>query len=167
MPERRARISGLTGLLMIVIPFIGFVVAEIAVLILAAENLGWWTLAILLASSAVGVFLLQREWRKAWAGLSESIKVGALPPGRAADALLVLLGGMLLIMPGFITDVVGLFFLLPFTRPMVRSAIGWWAGRAMDRPAAAPNRSQVIKGEVVEGDVVATDDVPRIENPDQ
>ena len=151
MPERSPRIPGLTGLLLIVLPFLLFVIAEAAVLIWVADQLGWWTLAILLISTLAGGYLLQREWRKAWSGLSDSLKTGSLPPGRAADAVLVLLGGVLLIAPGFISDAVGLLLLLPFTRPMVRSTIGWWAGKTI-RDKTTPPRPQVIRGEVVEPD---------------
>lgn len=150
MSEAPRRISGLTGLLMVVLPFILFVFAEITVLIAISKAIGWWTLPLMLASTVLGGYLLQREWRKAWQGLSDSLKTGSLPPGRTADAVLVLVGGILLIMPGFITDVVGLLLLLPFTRPMLRSALGWWAGRALQKAERKSGGPVVIKGEVVE-----------------
>lgn len=154
MPEPRVRVAGLKGLLLVVVPFILFIVAEIAALIWVAQTIGWWTLALLVSTTVLGALLLQREWSKAWAGLSESLRTGQLPPGRTADAALVMLGGVLLIMPGFLTDVVGLLLLLPFTRPLVRSAIGWWAGRAIQRatPTHPGGSDGVIKGEVITDD---------------
>lgn len=133
--------------------FLLLVFAEIAALIWVSRQLGWWTLALLFATTLVGAFLLQREWRRAWGNLSESLRTGALPPGRAADAVLVVVGGLLLILPGFITDVVGLSLLLPVTRPLVRAGVGRWAGRAVaaTKPTTPPG-GQVIRGEVVEGD---------------
>lgn len=155
MPDPRARAVGLTGLLLVVVPIILFIVAEIAALIWVSQTIGWWTLLLLVSTTLVGAFLLQREWSKAWGGLSDSLRTGELPPGRAADAALVMLGGVLLIMPGFLTDVLGLLLLLPFTRPLVRSTIGWWAGRAIQRSTLGgpgPDGTDVIKGEVVTDD---------------
>lgn len=151
MPERRGGAISRWGVLLVVVPFLLLVFAEIAALIWVANQMGWWTLGILLATTLLGAVLLQREWRRAWASLSESLKTGALPPGRAADAVLVLIGGVLLILPGFISDVVGLLLLLPFTRPLVRAALGRWASRTMAATTTTtPPRPDVIKGEVVE-----------------
>lgn len=153
---------------MLLVPFVLFIVAEIAALVWVAQSIGWWTLAILAATTLLGALLLQREWRKAWGGLAESVRTGTLPPGRTADAALVLLGGVLLIAPGFLTDAVGLFLLLPFTRPLVRSSIGWWTGRALKRMSgAAPSspESGIIKGEVVTDDDQPDTLIPEVEHP--
>ena len=129
-----------------------FIFAEVALLVWVSQQVGWWTLVALMASTVLGAYLLQREWRKAWTQLGESVKTGTLPAGRTADAVLVLLGGFMLIMPGFITDILGLLLLLPFTRPGVRSVLGWWVGRSMADGAAAPTSMGIA------GDVVAPDD---------
>ena len=137
--------------------FFVFILAEVALLILVATQAGWWTLVALMVSTVLGAYLLQREWRKAWTHLSQSLSTGSLPTGRTADAALVLLGGFMLIMPGFITDVVGLLLLLPFTRPGVRSVLGWWASRVMSGHTKSP--SSPSKNEtVIEGEVVSDDD---------
>lgn len=125
-----------------------YVAAEVAALIWVAGEIGWWTLAILVASSLLGIFLLQREWKKTWAKLSESLRSGQLPSGQLADASLVLGGGILLILPGLLSDIAGALLLLPFTRPFVRSAISWWAGRSLQRSGAGG--PIVIKGETVD-----------------
>lgn len=152
MNEIRRGRAGASGLFLIILPFAAVVVAEVVLLMYVSSLIGWWTLAVLAVTMVLGLWLTQREWAKAWSGLAESLRTGTLPPGRMADAILILVGGMLLIMPGFLTDALGLLLLLPFTRPLVRSGIGWWAGRAM-RPAggAAPGpHGQVVEGEVVD-----------------
>lgn len=132
----------LTGVLIVLL-----VVAELAAIIWVAGELGWWTLAILISTTVLGVVLLQREWRKAWGALAETLKSGQLPGGRLADATLILLGGVLLVMPGLISDTIGLLLLLPFTRPFIRSAITWWASRKIGTtPTGAPG---VVEGEVL------------------
>lgn len=135
--------------------FFFFILAEVALLVFISTAIGWWTLVALMISTVLGAYLLQREWRKAWKHLSESLVTGSLPTGRTADAALVLLGGFMLIMPGFITDIIGLLLLLPFTRPGVRSVLGWWVGRAVAGHTKTPptkGDSIVIEGEVVNED---------------
>ena len=83
------------------------------------------TLAILVAEAVVGALLTRREGRKSWTALVAAYQEGRVPTGQLADAVLVLVGGIMLILPGFFTDIVGLAFLLPPTRPLVRKAIGW------------------------------------------
>ncbi len=150
MPQFRAPVLALSG-------FFVFVLAEVALLVFISTQIGWWTLGALMVSTVLGAYLLQREWRKAWKHLSESLNTGHLPTGRTADAALVLMGGFMLIMPGFITDIVGLLLLLPFTRPGVRSVLGWWVGRAMSGSTKSPP-NPASTGTVVGGEVVTEED---------
>ncbi len=150
MPIFRAPILAFAG-------FLVFILAEVALLVFVSTQIGWWTLVALMISTVLGAYLLQREWRKAWKHLSESLNTGHLPTGRTADAALVLMGGFMLIMPGFITDIVGLLLLLPFTRPGIRSVLGWWAGRAMSGYTNSPS-NPASTDTVIEGEVVTDDD---------
>lgn len=136
---------GAVALSVTAIALLLLVVAEVAAIIWVAGEIGWWTLVLMVGTTFLGFYLMQREWRKAWTALSEAIRSGQLPTGRMADASLVLAGGILLTVPGLLTDVLGLLLLLPFTRPFVRSAITWWAARVL-KPTSivAPT---VIKGE--------------------
>lgn len=140
---RTMRISfGLVGLTVFLL-----ILAEIAAIVWVAGEIGWWTLGILGLTTVLGLVLLQREWRKAWGALSESLRSGEMPTGTLADASLVLIGGILLVLPGFLTDVLGLLLLLPFTRPFVRSALAWWATAAMKRGGGSADPT-VIRGDV-------------------
>src|ERR1700744_2995928 len=70
----------------------------------------------------VGMWLTRAEGRAAWRRLSAAVAAGR-PPGREViDGALVLAGGILLIVPGFITDVLGLVLLAP-TRQLAREAL--------------------------------------------
>ena len=55
-----------------------------------------------------------------------ALRTGRMPSRQLADAALVLVGGTLLLTPGFVTDIVGFFFILPLTRPLARA---WPRGR--------------------------------------
>ncbi len=99
-------------------------IAELFVAIKVAEAIGvLLTVILLLAGWPVGMWLAKAEGRAAWRRLSAAVAAGR-PPGREViDGALVLGGGILLIVPGFITDVFGLLLLLAPTRSVARGAI--------------------------------------------
>ena len=95
--------------------------AEVVVFVLVAAWIGvGWTLLAALATSALGWVLLARQGSRALADLR-----GRRPSGRAlGDAGLIAAGGVLMVLPGFLGDVVGLLCLLPPTRFLVRGLLG-------------------------------------------
>ena len=99
-------------------------VAELFVAIKVAEAIGvLLTVVLLIAGMPVGVWLTRSEGRAAWRRLSAAVATGR-PPGRAViDGALVLVGGVLFIVPGFISDGLGLLLLLAPSRSAVGSAI--------------------------------------------
>jgi len=99
-------------------------IAELFVAIKVAETIGvLLTVVLLLISWPLGLWLMKAEGRVAWRRLSLAIDQG-VPPGRQVlDGALILLGGLLLIIPGFITDAVGLALLLAPTRSLTGRAI--------------------------------------------
>jgi UPF0716 protein FxsA len=98
--------------------------AEVAVFVLVATQLGvGWTILLALATSALGGLLLARQGTRALADLRERARTRQ-PPGRAlGDAGLVAVGGLLMVLPGFLGDVLGLLCLLPLTRALPRALI--------------------------------------------
>ena len=78
------------------------------------------TLLLLVADALLGAWLVKREGRRAWEALNEAIQAGQAPGRELADAALILVGGTLLLTPGFVTDIFGFFLVLPFTRPFAR-----------------------------------------------
>jgi UPF0716 protein FxsA len=101
-------------------------VAELFVAIKVAEAIGvLLTVILLVAGWPVGIWLTKTQGRAAWRRLSAALTQThpPRPPGREViDGALVLVGGILLIVPGFITDVLGLLLLAP-TRALARTAI--------------------------------------------
>ena len=104
--------------------------AEIYLIIQVGQVIGaWQTVGLLLVESAIGAWLVKSEGRRAWDALRQALVVGRLPGRELADAALVLVGGTLLLTPGFLTDVVGFFCVLPFTRPVARRLLSWLVRR--------------------------------------
>jgi UPF0716 protein FxsA len=99
-------------------------IAELFVAIKVGEAIGvLLTVLLLLAGWPVGIWLLRAEGRSAWRRLRAAAEAGR-PPGREVlDGALVLAGGALLIVPGFITDVVGLLLLVTPIRGLARRLI--------------------------------------------
>ena len=119
-------------------------VAEIALIVAVGSVIGGWqTLALLLAESALGAYLVKHEGRRSWQALKVALNTGRMPGRELADAALILIGGTLLLTPGFLTDIVGFFFILPFTRPITRR----WLQGVVERRLVA--RSGIVRGEVI------------------
>ncbi len=103
---------------------IAWPVAELLVAIKVAEAIGVLLTAVLLVASwPLGIWLLRAEGRSAWRRLSAAAATGRPPAREVLDGALIMVGGTLLIVPGFITDGLGLLLLLPFTRGLARGAI--------------------------------------------
>lgn len=151
---------------LLVVLFLVMPILEIYVIIQVGQVIGAVpTVALLVFESALGAWLVKREGRRAWTALRSAIGTGRLPAGELADAALVLVGGTLLLTPGFITDVFGFFLILPMTRPLARRGLGWLVARGatsavVRRTGYGPGRdgagrargSGVVRGEVVDDD---------------
>lgn len=111
----RARLGPILALLLI---------AEIVVFILVGSWIGVGaTILLALVTSAVGLWLFGREGARALRALGAASRGGAAPGPAAVDAGLVALGGLLVLVPGFVSDLVGLLCLIPATRPMIRRLV--------------------------------------------
>jgi UPF0716 protein FxsA len=153
--RRRPRWLAWVFLALLIVP-----VVEIAAIIAVGRVIGGWpTVALLVIESLLGAWLVRREGAKAWSALREALTTGRMPSRQLADAALVLIGGTLLLTPGFLTDVVGFFFVLPFTRPLARAVLQRAVERRLLGPVSGkpgrpggPSTSgpDVIQGEVVD-----------------
>src|SRR5918999_3275743 len=118
---------GLLFVLLIAIP-----IAELFVIVQFAEAIGVLeTIGLLIVISVAGAFLLKQQGMATWQRMQATLARGEMPGKEATDAFLVLLGGALLLTPGFLTDAVGILLLLPPTRAVVKGAfrrmLGSWA----------------------------------------
>jgi UPF0716 protein FxsA len=108
----------------LVILFIVVPIAELYVIIQVGEAIGLWpTLALLLADAVLGSLLLRHQGRGAWRRFNEALAQRRFPGKEVADGLLIVVGGTLLLAPGFLTDIVGLFLLIPPTRAISRNLL--------------------------------------------
>lgn len=118
------------------------------------------TVAILAIDSLVGATLLKTQGRAVWRRFHETLGAGAMPHREVVDGVLVIFGGAFLITPGFLTDVVGIVFLLPPTRALVRRSLMRRLSRRVSGEFAVRRRGHAdVEGTAHEHDVPT----PRLE----
>ncbi len=97
-------------------------IVEIASIVLVAQLIGWWTLALLVVAAVLGVYVLRRTGRDWLRRISDRDQ-----PARATgDSAMLFAAGILLIIPGFVSDIIALLLLLPFVRVLLRGAAAAW-----------------------------------------
>lgn len=134
------------------------------------------TVLLVLATSALGMGVIRHGGGRARESLIQALRQQRTPAREVADAIVVLVGGVLLLLPGFVTDLLGLVLVVPFTRPVTRSIVtsaisrrliarveviggtrrGDWRSNASSQSRLPRAGDDVIEGEVIEGEI--TDD---------
>jgi UPF0716 protein FxsA len=97
--------------------------AELFVIVELSQAIGFlWVLLLLIVSWPIGWRLIRHEGRLALERLRDALARGQAPTNAVVDSALVLVGAVLLLVPGFITDTVGVLLLLP-SRALARRAL--------------------------------------------
>ena len=171
-PRRgRLRPTRIAALLLLIVPIL-----EVMTLIAVGQAIGGWqTFFLLVAISLVGAWLIRLEGARAWVALTQALQSGRMPARELADGMLILIGGTLLLAPGFLTDIVGFVLVLPFTRPVARRlletvisrrliaqspylgmvsgfgdpGVGPESGRP-DAPRRSPSGGDIVEGEIID-----------------
>ncbi len=105
--------------------FIGLPMVEIYVLIQVGQVIGaLWTIALLVAIAALGSALLRLQGLATLANVQAAISRGELPTTAILEGLVLLVAGVLMVTPGFVTDLAGLLCLLPPLRRALARALG-------------------------------------------
>jgi UPF0716 protein FxsA len=169
---------------LLLVAFVVVPLVEIYVIIQIGQVIGaWWTILLLIADSVFGSWLVKREGSRAWRALQSALQERRMPAKELADGMLILVGGILMLTPGFVLDILGALCILPFTRPVGRrvlsgiisrklvgaGALGFPGGRQDPHqgphqgPRQGPHRGPEARGsgqesrpgpDVVRGDVV-------------
>ena len=151
-------------------------VIEIAVLVMVGRAIGlWWTLGLIILVAVAGTWLARRESGRTYRELQQALSSGRMPADQVTDAILLTVGGFLLLLPGFVSDVLALVLILPFTRPLARRLLqAVVASRALatvgGTPTGGPGRARRAPGSgtVIDGEIVDEQPPPwRGERPPQ
>jgi UPF0716 protein FxsA len=168
MAARRRRLRRSSWVWLLVAFFIAVPLVEIYVIIQVGRTIGAWpTILLLVLDSILGSWLIRHEGARAWRALREAIDSARMPAKELADGALILIGGTLMLAPGFVTDAFGVLMILPLTRPVFRRLLTRvvaerlvvlgpsgptgpsTGGRDARRPGPGPD-GPVIRGEVVD-----------------
>ena len=152
--------------LVLLLVFVVVPIIELWVIVQVGQTIGVLeTIALVIAMSAVGAWLMKREGLRAWRAFVQATQEHRVPAKEVADGALVLFGGALLMTPGFVTDVLGLVLILPPTRALLRRTltgvvarrfvvvrVGQQVHEQYGRYAPRPGRGATIEGETVAAD---------------
>lgn len=144
--------------------FVSLVVAEIAVLVLATQWLGGWVVFwLIIATSLLGGWVVHNEGVRAWTAVTDAVRAGRLPERDMAASRAAIIGGFLMILPGFVTDLIGATMVLQVTRSTtVRMLYRLGLVPAYRRGASgvAPSGGDVIEGEIIDDESPRRDELP-------
>jgi UPF0716 protein FxsA len=155
---------------LLLLAFVVVPLVEIYVIIAIGQVIGaWWTILLLVADSILGAWLVKREGGRAWRALREALEQRRMPARELADGVLILVGGTLMLTPGFVSDFFGILCILPVTRPVGRRLLASTISRRLvgvsfstgprDRTQQRPGQPRpgpshpddgVVQGEVVD-----------------
>jgi UPF0716 protein FxsA len=132
--------------------FVGYALIEVAALVAVVAWLGFGaTLLVLLAGAAVGMWLVRREGARAALSLADAVRAGRTPHSELTDGALIGLAGLLILVPGVVSDLLGLLLVLPPTRRLARDRLL----RVVERRAPGLRTERIrTGGTVIDGEVV-------------
>jgi len=109
-------------ILFIVIPLV-----ELAILVRLGTAIGFWpTIGLVVVTGFLGAALARNQGGRVLRAIQVDLAAGRMPASRLVDGLLILVGGVVLLTPGLLTDIVGLSLLVPATRTWLKRKL---AGR--------------------------------------
>ena len=135
-------------LLRILVLLLGVQLIDLLLLVMLSRSFGFLqTLVALFAVGLVGSALARREGGKVWRGFQASMAEGRPPEHGIIDGMLVLLGGVLLLLPGILSDVLGLaLFVPPLRRALARTLRGRISRELELRPLTVPLAGRRFSG---------------------
>ncbi len=118
--------------------FVLLPIVELALLIQVGQAIGlFWTLAIVVATGFLGATLARRQGLRAWLAIQDQLRQGAMPGNVLVDGLLILIGGIVLLTPGLLTDLAGFALLVPATRMALKRSLQARFRQAIERNEAS------------------------------
>lgn len=133
-----------------IITFTGFVVLEVMAVLKLGIWLGvGWTIAWMIATVPAGLLVLRVAGLHAIFRIYKKLRLEVLPTQELMDMGMILLGALMLIFPGFISDAMGILLLLPPVRWCLRGCLCMMFGDLLPSPHP-PSRAAASGDEVIE-----------------
>lgn len=153
-------------------------IIEISLLISVGEQIGGWnTVAIVVFTALLGSYLVRQQGLSTLLQAQKKMQQGAMPGQEVAEGLLLVIAGVMLVTPGFITDFLGFLFCLPMTRPLIAKAlltklsvkvVSQAQNGSFDQGQQPDfrHKSKASNDDIIEGEFKRTDDKDRLDKPD-
>jgi UPF0716 protein FxsA len=144
--------------ILFIILFIGFPLLELYILIEVGSSIGAvTTIFIIVFTGVLGGLLLHQQGMRNMTRMRQSMEKGEIPALAMFESMFVFAAAILLIVPGFITDAIGLFFLItPLRLWLIRKIMGLQRfkppGDDQQGPPAAGGGRNIIDGEFTRDD---------------
>ena len=117
--------------------FVLLPLVELALLIQVGQAIGLlWTLVIVVLTGVLGASLARRQGLRAWLAIRAELQQGRMPGNALLDGLLILIGGVVLLTPGILTDLAGFALLVPATRNALKRSLRRRLERAIEQGEA-------------------------------
>jgi UPF0716 protein FxsA len=142
------RYGRLGAMPLLVVAFIVVPILELWVILQVGQAIGVLpTVTLLLFDALAGAWLVKREGLRTWQRFRAALDEPRIPTVEVVDGALVLLGGALMLAPGFLTDVVGLLLVLPPTRALANRLVRTRVRMSFGLIGPAPRRRPVRRPE--------------------
>ena len=111
----------------LLILFIVVPVAELYVLIEVGKKIGsLTTIGIIIFTGILGAYLVKNQGFLILKKIQNDLNDGIMPGDSLIQGAIILVGGILLLTPGFVTDTVGFIFLIPVSRNVIKKYLLKW-----------------------------------------
>lgn len=105
----------------IILFFILAPILDLYILIKASQTMGFWTtIGLIIATGVAGYYLARTEGKLVVSNINRDLSQGIVPGEELLNGFCIMIGGILLLIPGIVTDVIGITMVLPITRKIYK-----------------------------------------------
>ncbi|MGN7478101.1 FxsA family protein [Solibacillus silvestris] len=118
----------------LLVGLLALVFAEIALFIVIGNAIGvLYTLLLIVFTSVAGLLIAKQRGTKSFQDIQKTIQQGHPPAVAVIETFMIFIGGVLLALPGFITDIIGLLFVLGITRNLFKPIVFYFLRKSMKK----------------------------------
>ena len=86
----------------------------------------WWIVMLIILSGILGISFAKKQGSEVWKQAQQSMNYGQMPTKHIVDGICIFIGAILLFAPGIITDLMGFFLIIPWTRHPFKNVLQKW-----------------------------------------
>ncbi|KEP26666.1 MULTISPECIES: FxsA family protein [Bacillus] len=111
-----------------------FPAVEISLFLISSKIIGILpTMLIIVLTSALGAYFARKQGIEAFQKVQRDLQYGKMPGSTIVDGFCILIGGLLLLIPGFLSDLIGALLLIPMTRKRIKPLFERWLRNLSNR----------------------------------